>query len=88
MTFMLAVPKAKGKCPTSVATASIFREPAEAAAIWAIEQGIDCIVAETPPFFSVVRWLGEWPRTLFLDYGEPPAEFFPDGAARRMVEAE
>jgi GT2 family glycosyltransferase len=61
--------------------------PREAAA-FAIEQGIDCLIVQTPPFFSVVRWLGEWPRTLFLDYGEPPAEFFPDSAARQGVAAE
>jgi GT2 family glycosyltransferase len=61
--------------------------PAEAA-VFAVEQGIDCIVAGTPPFFSLVRWLGDWPRTLFLDYGEPPAHFFPDADARRGVDAE
>ena len=61
--------------------------PAKAAA-FAVEQGIDCIVAETPPFFSVMRWLGEWPRTMFLDYGEPDARFFPDANARRDVLAE
>jgi GT2 family glycosyltransferase/glycosyltransferase involved in cell wall biosynthesis len=61
--------------------------PAEAAAV-AVEMGIDCIVAETPPFFSVTRWLDQWPRTFCLDYGEPPSEFFPDAAARQKVVAE
>jgi glycosyltransferase involved in cell wall biosynthesis len=62
-------------------------EPAQAAA-FAVEHGIDCIVVETPPFFSVVRWLAEWPRTLFLDHGEPPAELFPEADNRRSTAAE
>lgn len=58
--------------------------PAEAAS-FAVEVGIDCVVVETPPFFSIVRWLADQPKTLFLDYGEPPPDLFPDAEARRAV---
>jgi GT2 family glycosyltransferase len=63
----------------------IYLDRAADAASFAVESGIDCILAETPPFFSVVRWLGDWPRTMFLDHGEPPAELFPDAQERRSI---
>lgn len=66
----------------------VYLDAAAEAAAFAVECGIDCIVVETPPFFSIVRWLGDWPRTLFLDHGEPPAEYFPDADARRSIVAE
>lgn len=66
----------------------IYLSGAAEAAAFAVEQGMDCVIVETPPFFSIARWLGEWPRTLFLDHGEPPPEFFPDAAARRTIAAE
>ena len=66
----------------------IYLEEPAAAAAFAVEHGIDCVVAHTPPFFSVARWLGEWPPTLFLDYGEPPPDHFPDRDTRRSVAAE
>lgn len=59
------------------------------AAEFAVENNIDCIVAHTPPFFSVSRWVGEWPKVICYDYGEPPPEFFPSEVeARRAVAAE
>lgn len=61
-------------------------DPRAAAAI-AIEMGIDVIVAETPPFFSVALWTGLFPPVIALDYGEPPAELFADVQARREVAA-
>ena len=41
------------------------------AACFAVEHDIDCVIVYTPPFFSIVRWLGDWPRTVLFDYGEP-----------------
>ncbi len=58
------------------------------AACFAVEKGMDCVVAQTPPFFSVVKWLGKNPPVLCLDHGEPPAELFPDVDARKAVLAE
>jgi GT2 family glycosyltransferase len=61
---------------------------AEEAVNHAILNDIDCIVAHTPPFFSVTRWVGEFPKAVMYDYGEPPADLFPDVGARRQVLAE
>jgi GT2 family glycosyltransferase len=61
--------------------------PAEAAA-YAVTKDIDCVVAHTTPFFSVVRSLGAWPRHILYDYGEPNPSFFPDAAMRHLQEVE
>jgi glycosyltransferase involved in cell wall biosynthesis len=66
----------------------VFLDGPAQASVFAVEQGIECVVVETPPFFSIVRWLSDWPRTVFLDHGEPPAEFFPEAERRRNVVAE
>ena len=55
------------------------------AANQAVANDVDCIVAHTPPFFSVVRSTGEWPKTIMYDYGEPDPSFFDDADARRDV---
>ena len=57
------------------------------AADFAVRNDVDCVVIHTPPFFRIVRLLGDWPRTIIYDYGEPP-ELFPDAAARREVLAD
>ena len=49
---------------------------------------VDVIVVHTPPFFGVARWTGSYPPVLAYDYGEPPADFFPDAAVRREILAE
>ena len=49
--------------------------PAEAA-VYAIEKGIDCVVVETPPFFSVTRWLGHGRRPFFWITANHPPTFF------------
>lgn len=65
----------------------VMDDPIVAASV-AIERDVDCVIAHTPPFFSVVRWLGAGSRTILYDYGEPNPEFFPDAEARRAVLAE
>ncbi len=80
-------PRGRSEVPYEGCRRIFLTDPVEAAS-FAVQHGIDCIVVETPPFFSAVRWLGEWPRTLFVDHGEPPAELFPDADARRQVAAE
>jgi GT2 family glycosyltransferase len=55
------------------------------AANQAVANDVDCIVAHTPPFFSVVRSTGEWPKTIMYDYGEPDPSFFGDADLRREV---
>jgi GT2 family glycosyltransferase len=61
---------------------------AREAAIYAFRHEIDCIVAHTPPFFSVVRHLEATIPVVFYDYGEPPPDLFPDAEARLGIEAE
>ncbi len=55
------------------------------AAMIAAERGIDVIVAHTPPFFSVARWTGDYPRVMAYDHGEPPPSIFPDCEARQAM---
>ena len=59
-----------------------------AAACFAFEHDIDCVVAHTPPFYSTFRFLGDWPRSIAYDYGEPMPELFPDVEDRRIQLAE
>lgn len=83
----VAGPKAAREVPYIGCHRVYLDDPAKAAQ-FAVENGIDCVIAETPPFFSVARFLGDWPKTLFLDHGEPPPEFFPDKEGRESVLAE
>jgi GT2 family glycosyltransferase len=64
-----------------------LNDPADAAA-YAVAKDIDCIVAHTFPFFSVVRWIGEWPRCILYDYGEPDPAYFADAEKRRKEQVE
>jgi GT2 family glycosyltransferase len=64
-----------------------LNDPGEAAA-YAVAKDIDCIVAHTAPFFSVVRLLGEFPRCILYDHGEPDPSFFADAPARRRQQFE
>ena len=57
------------------------RDPRTAAAL-AVEQEVDLIIAHTPPFFGVVRWIGGYAPVIAYDYGEPPPYFFQDAIAR------
>ncbi len=54
----------------------------------AARAGVDLIVAHTPPFFSVARWTGLYPRVIAYDYGEPPCDWFPDAIQRKGVQTE
>ena len=58
------------------------------AAAYAVAKDIDCVVAHTAPFFSVVRFLGDWPRCILYDHGEPSPAFFADYEARRRQQIE
>ncbi len=58
---------------------------AHSAAQLAIEHDVDLLIVHTPPFFSVVRWLGDFAPVFIYDHGEPPPEFFPDAKMRREV---
>jgi GT2 family glycosyltransferase len=64
-----------------------LNDPADAAA-FAVAKDIDLVIAHTPPFYSVVRWLGDWPRCILYDYGEPPIDWFDDVKERRIVRNE
>lgn len=56
---------------------------AEEAASYAVAEGFDCVIAHTPPFFSVGRWLGRRPLFYFHDHGEPPPALFADRRRRQ-----
>ena len=46
------------------------------AACFAVEHDIDCVMAHTASFFSVVRYFGDWPKTLLYEYGQASPEYF------------
>ncbi len=55
------------------------------AAVLAAEMSVDLVIAHTPPFFSVARWLGNYPPVLSYDYGEPPTHWFADSEQRQTI---
>ena len=61
--------------------------PIEAAS-YAVARDVDCIVAYTHPFFSVVRWIGDWPRCILCDYDERDRSFLADAEVHRRKEIE
>lgn len=60
----------------------------ESAAVAAFRLGIDLVIAHTPPFYSVARWLGNSPKVIAYDYGEPPCDWFPDSDNRFIQHTE
>ena len=63
----------------------VYLDDPQSAACFAIEHAMDCVVAHTPPFFSTLRWFGDWPRSMIYDYGEPNPELFDDADERRSL---
>lgn len=53
---------------------SVVLGGAAKAAGFAVAEGVDCIIAHTPPFFSVARYLGRRPLFYIHDHGASPAE--------------
>jgi len=53
-----------------------------AAANIAVREKIDLVIVHSPPFYSMVRYLGGASLVYFVDHGEPDPEFFPDADAR------
>ena len=64
-----------------------LHHPIEAAA-YAVANDIDCVVVHSSPFFSVVRWIGDWPRCILCNYGEQEAPLVEDEDFRRRQEVE
>lgn len=58
------------------------------AASYAVSEGYDCVIAHTPPFFSVARYLGRRPLFYIYDHGEPPPALFEDSRARETIDWE
>lgn len=58
------------------------------AAAFAVTGGFDCVIAHTPPFSSVSRYLGREPLFYIYDHGEPPPNLFEDRPAREAVDWE
>ena len=53
---------------------------------FAVAEGVDCVVAHTPPFFFIARHLGRRPLVYAWDHGEPNPEFFEDRAQREAID--
>ena len=66
----------------------LFLDDARSAAQYAVRYDIDCVIAHTPPYFSVVRHIAKYPAVILYDYGEPDPGLFPDFAARIDVNNE
>ena len=58
------------------------------AAVYAVENDVDCILALTDPYFSVVRWIGNWPSCVLCDYGYPNSSSYSNSEEWRRREAE
>ena len=58
------------------------------AAEFAVSQGIDCILAHTPPFFNIARIVGKRPLCFAFDHGEPDPELFHDRSRREGLNGE
>jgi GT2 family glycosyltransferase len=66
----------------------VYVDNALQAQSFAFEADIDCVVAHTIPFISMVRNIGI-SKTVIFDHGEPPAEWFPhDAVHRKNIDAE
>lgn len=66
----------------------VFCQNEREAAAFAINEGIDYVIAHTPPFFSITRYLGRRPFVYFVDHGEPPPHFFHDAEERLSADWE
>jgi GT2 family glycosyltransferase len=66
----------------------VFLSGGEDAAVYAVARDIDCIVAHTSPFYSVLRWIGGWPEIVFCDYGEPDPGYSASPTLRHEEQGE
>ncbi len=57
------------------------------AAVYAVENDVDCIMALTDPYFSVVRWIGNWPSCVLCDYDYLDSSFYSNSEEWRRREA-
>lgn len=58
------------------------------AASYAVTEGYDCVLAHTPPYFSMARYFGARPLFYFYDHGEPPPALFEDWKSRESADWE
>lgn len=84
---IVAGPRSLNDFPYEGCTFIEVHDP-ETAAYIAYLYSVDCVVAHTPRFFSSVRWLGRDFPFLSYDYGEPPADWFPDREERESINIE
>lgn len=56
------------------------------AVCFAVRSNIDCVIAHNHPFFSVARWVGEWPKVICVDQDDLPAEMFDAQRQQAQVE--
>ncbi|GJE60043.1 glycosyltransferase [Methylobacterium trifolii] len=64
-----------------------LRQPDELAA-YAVSEAMDCVVAHTPPYFSLARYLGQRPLLYVYDHGEPFPHLFDSREEREDVDWE
>ncbi len=66
----------------------IYIDTPNLAARVAVRNRFDLVIVHTPPFYSIVRYIEDYPAILNYDYGEPPPHLFPDRIAREDIDRE
>jgi GT2 family glycosyltransferase/glycosyltransferase involved in cell wall biosynthesis len=61
---------------------------AREAACFAFERDVALIISHTPPFFIIPTLIGAHIPVLAYDYGEPPAELFPEPTRSYLLDVE
>lgn len=84
---VIAGPVTQNDFPYPGCTRIETKDP-ESAALEAYKLDVDIIIAHTPPFYSVARWVGDHPKVIAYDYGEPPSDWFPDAPHRAAQNTE
>jgi len=85
-TVFIGAPRAERAMPWPEARRAELADPLSAARL-AATFDIDVVMVHTPPFFDIFYLLPDHIAGIAYDHGEPPPAFFPDAAARRLVDA-
>ena len=61
---------------------------AREAAAFAFERDVALVICHTPPYFTIPTLIGGHIPVIAYDYGEPPAELFPDPTRSYLLDVE
>lgn len=84
---LLGGPEARGEIEHD-SVDRVYLSMAQEAAEFAFRHSIDLIVAHTPPFHSVVRFIGQSPALIQYDHGEVDPTLFSTAVERSSAEDE